>query len=75
MLEQVRNQPYVTFVKVPGSGKTDTLPQFFKKKGTKFYRLLIKTKLKIIVIRKIPQVFVIIDVLGLYVLERAELKT
>lgn len=26
MLEQVRNQPYVTFVKVPGSGKTDTLP-------------------------------------------------
>lgn len=78
MLEQVRNQPYVTFVGVPGSGKTATVRHIaliLQKEGYEILPTVDKNKIEDYCDPQNPQVFVIDDVLGLYVLERAELKT
>lgn len=77
MLEQVRNQPYVTFVGVPGSGKTATVRHIaliLQKEEYEILPTVDKNKIKDYCDPQKPQVFVIDDVLGLYVLERAELK-
>ncbi|XP_062621183.1 uncharacterized protein LOC134282808 [Saccostrea cucullata] len=78
MLDQVRKQPYMTFVGVPGSGKSATIHHIAL--------ILLKEEYKvvpIIDIRKIedysdsryPQVFVINDVVGVLGLQKQKLET
>lgn len=77
MLNQVRNQQYVTFVGVPGSGKTATVRHIaliLQKEGYEILPTVDKNKIEDYCDPQNPQVFVIDDVLGLYVLETAELK-
>lgn len=68
----------MTFVGVPGSGKTATVRHIaliLQKEGYEILPTADKNKIEDYCDPQNPQVFVINDVLGLYVLERAELKT
>lgn len=76
MLDQVRKQPYVTFVGGPGSGKTATVRHIaliLQKEG---YKILVdKNKIEDYCNSVIPQVLVIDDVLGVFGLNEFELHT
>lgn len=78
MLEKVRNQPYVTFVGVPGSGKTATARHIaLKLQEEDMYDILpIKCIMNIETYcdPHIPQVFVIDDLLGIFGLDPIALK-
>ncbi|XP_056007550.1 uncharacterized protein LOC125665455 [Ostrea edulis] len=73
MMQKVRNQPYVTFVGVPGSGKTATVHHIALKLQEEGYEV-VPTK----DVRKMedygdpknPQVFVIDDVVGVFGLQK-----
>ncbi|XP_056001178.1 uncharacterized protein LOC125656335 [Ostrea edulis] len=77
MMEKVRNQPCVTFVGVPGSGKSATAQHIALKLQAEGYEIL-PTK----DVRKIedygdprnPQVFVIDDVVGVFGLRKTDLN-
>lgn len=76
MLEQVRTQPYVTFVGGPGSGKTATARHIALKLQTEGYDIFpIKeiNKIEDYCSQNIPQVFVIDDVLGVFGLNEHDL--
>lgn len=76
MLNQVRNQPYITFVGAPGSGKTATAHHIALKLQKEGYELcLVKeiNKIEDYSNRNTPQVFVIDDVLGIFGLNEHEL--
>lgn len=76
MLEQVRTQPYVTFVSGPGSGKTATARHIALKLQTEGYDIFpIKeiNKIEDYCSQNIPQVFVIDDVLGVFGLNEHDL--
>ncbi|XP_056005263.1 uncharacterized protein LOC130050161 [Ostrea edulis] len=74
MMEKVRNQPYVTFVGVPGSGKSATAHHIALKLQEEGYEV-VPTK----DVRKMedygdprnPQVFVIDDVVGVFGLQKS----
>ncbi|XP_056001101.1 uncharacterized protein LOC125653288 isoform X2 [Ostrea edulis] len=76
MMEKVRNQPYVTFVGVPGSGKSATANHIALKLQEEGYKV-VPTK----DVRKMedygdprnPQVFVIDDVVGVFGLQKTKL--
>ncbi|XP_056001108.1 uncharacterized protein LOC130048432 isoform X2 [Ostrea edulis] len=76
MMEKVRNQPYVTFVGVPGSGKSATANHIALKLQEEGYEV-VPTK----DVRKMedygdprnPQVFVIDDVVGVFGLQNTKL--
>ncbi|XP_062576594.1 uncharacterized protein LOC134238482 [Saccostrea cucullata] len=78
MLNKVRGQPYMTFVGVPGSGKSATIHHIALILQEKGYEIV-----PIIDIRKIedyfdsnnPQVFVIDDVVGVLGLQKQKLET
>ncbi|XP_062617403.1 uncharacterized protein LOC134279078 [Saccostrea cucullata] len=77
MMQKVRDQPYVIFVGVPGSGKSATARHIALKLKSENYQVL-----PINDIRKIedycdtnnPQVFVMEDALGVYGLQQSELN-
>lgn len=78
MLDQVRCKPYVTFVGVPGSGKTATARHIALKLQKEGYEILPITdtnKIEDYCNVSSPQVFVIDDVLGVYGLMQFELHT
>lgn len=78
MLDQVRNQPYVTFVGVPGSGKTAIARHIALKLEMEGYELLPiidKNKLEDYCDPRNPQVFLLDDVLGVFGLDMAEYNT
>ncbi|XP_062582736.1 uncharacterized protein LOC134244485 isoform X2 [Saccostrea cucullata] len=78
MLDQVRSQPYMTFVGVPGSGKSATIHHIALILQKEEYEVV-----PIIDIRKIedysdsrhPQVFVIDDVVGVLGLQKQKLES
>ncbi|XP_062600187.1 ankyrin repeat and KH domain-containing protein mask-like isoform X3 [Saccostrea cucullata] len=78
MLDQVRSQPYMTFVGVPGSGKSATIHHIALILQKEEYEVV-----PIIDIRKIedysdsrhPQVFVIDDVVGVMGLQKQKLES
>ncbi|XP_062613927.1 uncharacterized protein LOC134275683 [Saccostrea cucullata] len=78
MLDQVRSQPYMTFVGVPGSGKSATIHHIALILQKEEYEVV-----PIIDIRKIedysdsrhPQVFVIDDVVGVHGLQKQKLES
>lgn len=76
MLDQVRKQPYVTFVGVPGSGKTATarhIALILQKEGYEILPIIDKNKIEDYCNTLIPQVFVIVDVIGVFGLNEMEL--
>uniref|UniRef100_A0A8W8P0Z1 DZIP3-like HEPN domain-containing protein n=1 Tax=Magallana gigas TaxID=29159 RepID=A0A8W8P0Z1_MAGGI len=76
MLNQVRNQPYVTFVGAPGSGKTATARHIalkLQKEGYEICPVKEINKIEDYCNRNIPQVFFIDDVLGIFGLNEHEL--
>lgn len=76
MLEQVRSQPYVTFVGVPGSGKTATarhIALILQKEGYEIFPIKEINKIEDYSNQNIPQVFVIDDVLGVFGVNEHEL--
>nr|XP_034315639.1 uncharacterized protein LOC117685382 [Crassostrea gigas] len=76
MLNQVRNEPYVTFVGAPGSGKTATARHIalkLQKEGYEICPVKEINKIENYCNRNIPQVFVIDDVLGIFGLNEHEL--
>ncbi|XP_052693511.1 uncharacterized protein LOC128171769 [Crassostrea angulata] len=76
MLNQVRNQPYITFVGAPGSGKTATARHIalkLQKEGYEICPVKEINKIEDYCNRGIPQVFVIDDVLGIFGLDEHEL--
>lgn len=76
MLEQVRKQPYVTFVGVPGSGKTATarhIALILQEEGYDILPIVDKNKIEDYCNLIRPQVFVIDDVLGVFGLNEFEL--
>lgn len=78
MLDQIRCKPYVTFVGVPGSGKTATARHIALKLQKKGYEILPITdtnKIEDYCNFSSPQVFVIDDVLGVFGLKQFELDT
>lgn len=67
MLDQVKEEPYVTFVGVPGSGKTATtrhIALILQKDGYEILPITHKSEIKELCDPNCPQVFVIDDVLG-----------
>lgn len=78
MLDQVRNQPYVTIVGVPGSGKTATARHIaltLEKEGYEILPIKDKNKLEDYCDPRIPQVFFLDDVLGVFGLDMTEFNT
>lgn len=76
MLEQVRKQPYVTFVGVPGSGKTATVRHIaliLQKEGYEIIPKVDMNRIEDYSNSLIPQVFVIDDVLGIFGLNNLQL--
>uniref|UniRef100_A0A8W8NWI5 DZIP3-like HEPN domain-containing protein n=1 Tax=Magallana gigas TaxID=29159 RepID=A0A8W8NWI5_MAGGI len=76
MLDQVRNQPYITFVGAPGSGKTAMARHIalkLQKEGYEICPVKEINKIEDYCNRNIPQVFVIDDVLGIFGLNEHEL--
>nr|XP_034320927.1 uncharacterized protein LOC117687822 [Crassostrea gigas] len=76
MLNQVRNQPYITFVGAPGSGKTATAHHIalkLQKEGCELCPVKEINKIEDYSNRNTPQVFVIDDVLGIFGLNEHEL--
>lgn len=72
MLKKVRNQPYVLFVGVPGSGKTATarhIALLLQEEGYEILSIKNINDLETYYDLKNPQVFVIDDVLGKYGLD------
>lgn len=75
ILDQVREQPYVTFVGVPGSGKTATtrhIALILQREGYEILPITDKNKIKDYCDPYRPQVFVIDDVLGVFGFDIAE---
>lgn len=75
MLDQVKEQPYVTFVGVPGSGKTATtrhIALILQKEGYEILPISHKSEIKDLCDPICPQVFVIDDVLGVFGFDIAE---
>lgn len=69
MLDQVKEQPYVTFVGVPGSGKTATtrhIALILQKDGYEILPVSHISEIKDLCDPTCPQVFVIDDVLGVF---------
>lgn len=69
MLDQVKDQSYVTFVGVPGSGKTATtrhIALILQRDGYEILPITDKNKIKDYCDPCSPQVFVIDDVLGVF---------
>lgn len=78
MLDQVRNQPYVTIVGVPGSGKTATARHIaltLEREGYEILPIKDKNKLEDYCDPRNPQVFFLDDVLGVFGLDMAEFNT
>lgn len=77
MLEQVRKHPYVTFVGVPGSGKTATtrhIALILQKEGYEILPIIDVHNIEDYCSSVIPWVFVIDDVLGVFGLNELELN-
>lgn len=77
MLKQVRKQPYVTFVGVPGSGKTATVRHIaliLQAEGYEICPIKEINKVEDYCNQSIPQVFIIDDVLGVFGLNEIELQ-
>lgn len=77
MLDQVKEQPYVTFVGVPGSGKTATtrhIALILQKDGYEILPISHKSEIKDLCDPICPQVFVIDDVLGVFGFDFAEFQ-
>lgn len=75
MLDRVKEQPYVTFVGVPGSGKSATtrhIALILQKEGYEVLPITDKNKIKDYCDPYSPQVFVIDDVLGVFGFDIAE---
>lgn len=78
MLDQVRNQPYVTIVGVPGSGKTATARHIaltLEREGYEILPIKDKNKLEDYCDPRNPQVFFLDDVLGVFGLDMTEFNT
>lgn len=78
MLEQVRTQPYVTFVGGPGSGKTATachIALILQTEGYDIFAIKEINEIEDYCSQNIPQVFVIDDMLGVFGLNEHELST
>lgn len=76
MLDKVRKQPFVTFVGVPGSGKTATVRHItliLQQEGYDIFPIKEINKIEDYCDQNIPQVFVIDDVLGVFGLNEHEL--
>lgn len=76
ILDQVRKQSYVTFVGVPGSGKTATarhIALILQTEGYEILPIIDKNKIEDYCNSVIPQVFVIVDVIGVFGLNEMEL--
>lgn len=77
MLVKARNQPFVTFVGVPGSGKTATarhIALILQKEGYEILPIADKNKIEDYCDPHNPQVFVIDDVIGEFGLKMEELN-
>lgn len=77
MLEQVRNHSFVTFVGVPGSGKTATarhIALILQREGYQILPIESLKYLKKYCDPKNPQVFVIDDVLGIFGIDKDAYK-
>ncbi|XP_062580403.1 uncharacterized protein LOC134242354 [Saccostrea cucullata] len=77
MMQKVKDQPYVIFVGVPGSGKSATARHIALKLKSENYQVLpIKDirKLEDFCDTNNPQVFVMEDALGVYGLQQSELN-
>lgn len=77
MLEKVRNQPFVTFVGVPGSGKSATVHHIaliLQKEGYDILPIRDISDIETFCDPQNPQVFVIDDVLGVFGLDLAKFK-
>lgn len=77
MLVKARNQPFVTFVGVPGSGKTATarhIALILQKEGYEILPIADKNKIEDYCDPHKPQVFVIDDVIGEFGLKMEELN-
>lgn len=77
MLDKVRSQPYVTFVGVPGSGKTATASHIAFQLQKEGYEILPIRDIKHIDVfcdRHNPQVFVIDNVIGVFGLDSTALN-
>lgn len=78
MLDHVRKQPFVTFVGVPGSGKTATVRHIaltLQKEGYEILSIKEINKIEDYCNQTIPQVFVIDDVLGVFGLNNNDRNT
>lgn len=76
MLEQIRTQPYITFVGVPGSEKTATsrhIALILQKEGYEICPIKEIHKIEDYCNQTIPQVFDIDDVLGVFGLNSQEI--
>lgn len=77
MLVKAKNQPFVTFVGVPGSGKTATarhIALILQKEGYEILPIADKNKIEDYCDPHKPQVFVINDVIGEFGLKMEELN-
>lgn len=77
MLEQVRQQPFITFVGAPGSGKTVTarhIALILQKEGYEILPIIDVHNIENYCSTVFPQVFVIDDVLGVFGLNERELN-
>ncbi|XP_062584082.1 uncharacterized protein LOC134245848 [Saccostrea cucullata] len=78
MLQKVRNKPYMTFVGVPGSGKSATIHHIaliLQKEGSEVVPILDIKKIEDYCDSRNPQVFVIDDVVGVLGLQKQKLDT
>lgn len=76
MLQKIKQQPFVTFVGVPGSGKTATVRHIaliLKKENYDILPIRDKRDIQSYCDPYKPQVFVIDDVLGIYKFDSREL--
>ncbi|XP_062574474.1 uncharacterized protein LOC134236314 [Saccostrea cucullata] len=77
MLNKVRRQPYMTFVGVPGSGKSSTIHHIaliLQKEGYEVVPVIDIRKIEDYSDSRHPQVFVIDDVVGVLGLQRQKLE-
>lgn len=76
-MTKVLDQPFVTFVGVPGSGKTATARHIalkLKKEGYKILQLRDIKDIETYCYQNIPHVFVIDDILGMFELEMSKFE-
>ncbi|XP_062591983.1 uncharacterized protein LOC134253478 [Saccostrea cucullata] len=78
MLDQVRSQPYMTFVGVPGTGKSATIHHIaliLQKEGYEVVPIIDIRKIEDYSDSRHPQVFVIDDVVGVLGLQKQKLES